>query len=95
MEEDFDAVRTYRREGSALPRSRRPRHILEFGQDGRMKSLVAGPADARQAREGAWTSPEPGRVAIRWDDEREATTLHVLECDEGVLKIRTLSGSIE
>jgi hypothetical protein len=94
-EEDSGAIRTYRPEGSSLPLSRRPRQIIEFGEDSRFISRGAGPADARVSREGGWELSEAGVLTLRWDDEGKQATSQIVECTEEVLQVRMLSGSIE
>ncbi len=94
-EEDAGATRTYRPQGWPLPLSRRPRQILELHDDGRFISRTAGPADARIGREGRWTLSEPATLTLCWDDGDEQASVEILECREDLLKVQTLSGSID
>lgn len=94
-EDDSGSTRTYRAEAVELPRSRRPRHLLQFRPDGSVLGRSAGPADARTSREGRWERSDPDLVTIRWDDVPLGAVLRVLECTEDRLRIDAIEGSIE
>ncbi len=95
-EEDTGNNRIYRPSHNPLPRTRAPRHVLEFADGERVISRVGGPADSRVAREGRWhvEQPEPLILRVTWDDLSEAS-LEVIECSDTVLQIRILTGSID
>ena len=94
-EEDAGASRTYRREGTNLPRSRRPRQSLEFLASGGVVSRVGGPADARVSSEGRWTLAEGQVLRIRWSNQPVEATMKIDQCDEEWLVITTRAGTIE
>ena len=93
-EEDVGSARTYRPEGLSLPRSRRPRSVIELGADGRFIGFAAGAGDARVARAGRWELLGPSEVTIRWDDGGEPAILEVVGCRDDLLQVRTVRGSV-
>lgn len=95
-EEDTGSIRVYRPTHWPMPRSRAPRHLLEFADEHRVISSVGSATDARVAREGRWQveQREPLLLRLTWDDLSE-TSLEVIDCSDTVLQIRILTGSID
>jgi hypothetical protein len=96
-EEDTATYRCYRPVGWALPRTRLPRHRLEFSPGGPVVSWVGGSADARIAREGRWrvNSPQPLRLQIDWQGTPEPAMVEVLACSPELLHVQVVSGFLD
>lgn len=95
-EEDQGAIRRYRGSGGPLPRTRRPRAVLAFADDGTVVRQVPGPTDARIARPGRWTSAGNSRIVIDWADAGGAETIvEVVTCDEQILDLNVLVGTLD
>lgn len=54
FEEDEADKRVYRRSGTHLPMSRRPRERLVFREGGGLDRVIGGPTDAGIAKPGRW-----------------------------------------
>lgn len=89
-EEDAKGIRTYRREGWPLPRTRLPRQVLTFDANGHVASATAGPADSRVTRHGQWSieTTKPLVIAVRWLPA-EACVIPVIELADDILKLST------
>ncbi|SFN74821.1 hypothetical protein SAMN05216386_1696 [Nitrosospira briensis] len=95
-EEDIEHARTYRPSDWQLPRSRPPRHVLEFEPD-RFVSRVGGPADSFVTREGRWSVDpgEPDLLQLEWQDATQPAFIEIVSCSDELLQVRVISGSIE
>ena len=82
------------RPSAALPRERKPRSVLELTPDGALVQAVPGPADARVEQAGRWIEAGTDRLILRWEDGRPDTLVEVISCDDDVLELRVLAGSL-
>jgi hypothetical protein len=85
----------FQRSDTPLPRMRRPRTVVEFGEDGGVVRRIPGPADSRIAHSGRWDSSGGARLVIRWDDDALDTIVDVVACDEQFLELKVLTGTLE
>lgn len=87
-EEDSEDCIVFRPSEGEFPPARQPRAGLELAPDGRMRRLVPGPADKREAEEGGWRlEGEELRLQVGDGPERRYAVEHA---DEHELRLREL-----
>lgn len=81
----------YRDAAGDIPLSRRPRDVLEFGDDGTVRRLSPGPDDRLREVDRARWSDADGHVAFRFTspDARGASAYRVVEQGPDRLVIRS------
>ena len=86
-EEDTQGVAVYRPKGFAFPPSR-GRPGIEFGENGSYVEISPGADDRGALSRGQWRDLGAGEIEVSLPEGRQARcTLHVLSCQDGVLRI--------